>query len=55
MMVGIQTKNPARIVSGAGFLVTVCAVARSAPGPAPPVGKQGEQSKQQQARQRVSR
>ena len=51
MMMCIQTKNPARIGSGAGFLVSVCAVALSARGPAPPVGKQHEQSKQQARQQ----
>ena len=51
MMMCIQTKNPARIVSGAGFLVSVCAVALSVRGPAPPVGKQDEQSKQQARQQ----
>jgi hypothetical protein len=54
MMMCVQMKNPARIMSGAGFLVSVCAFALSGRGPAPPVGKQDGQSKQQ-ARQPGSR
>lgn len=54
MMMCVQTKNPARIMSGTGFLVSVCADALSGRGPAPPVGKQDEQTKQQ-ARQSGSR
>jgi hypothetical protein len=47
-------KNPARRVSGAGFLVSDCALAPSARGPAPPEGEQGKQGKQL-ARQSGSR
>ena len=54
MMVSLETQNPARIASGAGFLVSVCAFAPSGRGPAPPGGKQRQQGKQQ-ARQSAGR